>query len=165
MSAHDETQRIRTTAPGPSAPPDAPTTAVRAPGPLDLAADTAGSDTTGVLSLDELFGRTGEDSDTPQQPPAAATTSADAPTWTAMPVVSVRSEPSAAGTAAPSPAPTPAQRSGPRLAEQLLDDAAVAWNRAINRSGTWLRAGDNALMITTALAAIVLILVVATFSH
>jgi hypothetical protein len=120
----DETRRIPATS---AAPADAPTTHLRAPGPLDLAGPTDG-EPTGVLPLDELF-------------PSSA--------------------------ADPAQAATPARRgkAGPGLAERLLDDGAAAWDGAIRRAERWLRAGDNALMTVTALAAIVLILVVATFGH
>jgi hypothetical protein len=125
---------------------DAPTTAM--PGPLNLAAapdDTAAdSSTTDVLSLDELFDG--------QQA---------APTWTAMPVVPVRSEPMTPAPVAPArpPAARPAARS------RLRSDAAAAWDDAVRHTHAWLRRADNALMLLTALVAVCLILAVAAFAR
>lgn len=159
MSAHDETRQTPIApAAGQTAAPDAPTTQLRAPGPLDLAGPTE-TDTTGVLPLDELFETHDDDAGTTSTPPA------EAATRTAMPVIPVRSEPlddAATASSRPVTSPAPA-KTGPGLAERLLDDGAAAWDGAIRRAERWLRAGDNTMMVVTALAAIVLILVVATF--
>lgn len=139
---------------------DAPTTAM--PGPLNLAGaaepDTAHSDAsaTNVLSLDELF-ETDTTADSPAPP-----TAQEAPTWTAMPVVPVRSEP-----LSPPPAPTPPAapaRTAPGMGDRLRSDAAAAWHETVRRTRAWLAHGDNGLMLLTALVAVILIMAVAAFS-
>lgn len=159
----DPTQRIVRPAGRTGYAADAPTTAM--PGPLNLAGDpepVGDTSTTDVLSLDELF----DTEPVPQPaPPASEQT---APTWTAMPVVSVRSEPmTAPPTAAPRPtsaaqAATPAP--GPGVGSRLRSDAAAAWDDTVRRSRAWLGRDDNALMLLTALVAVCLILAVAAFS-
>lgn len=140
MSAYDETRRISTTStPGSEAPPDAATTQIRAPGPLDLTGPSE-ADTTNVLRLDELF-----------ETAPAAQPAQSAPARPAEPQRPVGTAPVASGEKRPS------------ALERVLDDAAAVWDGAMNRGERWLRSGDNALMAVTALAAIVLILVVATF--
>jgi hypothetical protein len=166
----DPTQRMYRPDAGSRYAADAPTTAM--PGPLNLAGasdDTAtDSSTTDVLSLDELF--EGPSAATPAAAaapasPAAVTlapaTGHSAPTWTAMPVVPVRSEPMTAAPAAPArPSPTrPAARS------RLRSDAAAAWDDTVRHTRAWLRRDDNALMLLTALVAVCLILAVAAFAR
>jgi hypothetical protein len=43
-------------------------------------------------------------------------------------------------------------------------DAITAWDGLVRRSRAWITADDNALMLMTALAAIILIVVVAALS-
>ncbi|MBV9099349.1 MAG: hypothetical protein JO079_14960, partial [Frankiaceae bacterium] len=116
--------------------PAAPTSAVETP-------------PTGILPLDQIF-ETREPGPTP-------TVTADAPTWTAMPVVPVRSEPVAAGAtgtwAAPYDRPAAAEPHAARPHVDL-DGARVA-------VGGWLRRDDNGLMLLTALVACILMIVVA----
>jgi hypothetical protein len=130
---------------------DAPTTAL--PGPLNLAGsqDAGANGTTDVLSLDELFDG--------QSPPDASPTVDEAPTWTAMPVIPVRSEPlTPAGAAAPGGAqPAP-------LGGRVRTDAAAAWKGAVRRTRAWLVRDDHGLTLMTALIAVILILAVVALS-
>jgi hypothetical protein len=101
---------------------------------------------TGVLPIDQLF-------ESPEPQPAPTAT-AEAPTWTAMPVVPVRSEP------LPGPQPTALSQqfdatATPRPARE------PAWSGAQTRVEDWLRRDDNGLMLLTALVACVLMIVVA----
>ena len=97
------------------------------------------ADATGVLPLNEIF--------EPTASAAEPTAAAEAPTWTAMPVVPVRSEPI-------EPYPGPEQR-------DRRDNAAVAWAGTRMRIEDWLRRDDNGLMLLTAVVACVLMIVVA----
>ena len=120
-----------------------------------------GTEPTGVLHLDELFA-TETDTERHIDRPSIE----DAPTWTAMPVVPVRSEPYSPPTpAAPTPgAPAPSATTRRRLSTDL----AAAKRRTgivMMRTDTWLRRDDNALMVLTALIACVLILLVAAVGH
>lgn len=130
-------------------PTDEPAPAAAAP-----AAAAADAPPTGVLSLDEIF-----EAPEPQRGP---TVTADAPTWTAMPVVPVRSEPVTAGapgawaTQLPYDA-APDQRSS--RAERPGFDA--AWARTRLQVESWLRRDDNGLMLLTAVVACLLMIVVA----
>ena len=171
MSYEDQTQRLRVTpattdldtpaentSPETTGPADTTSadTTTALPGPLDLAGPTppaAVTSDTDVLSLDDMF-------EPSTDPPARADAAAEAPTWTAMPVVSVRSEPISPPAAPPAPpAPTPRRRS--ELGLRVRSDAAAAWTGARTRTQDWLGRDDHALMIMTALVAIVLIIVVA----
>jgi hypothetical protein len=114
--------------------------------------DVAAPAETGVLPLDEIFAGPAE---------AAAdrtpTVTADAPTWTAMPVVPVRSGPVPAGppnSTWPEPHDKPAR---PPRRESI----AVSWAETRTRFEDWLRRDDNGLMLLTAVVACVLIIVVA----
>ena len=145
---------------------DAATTAL--PGPLNLAGssdagEAADSSTTDVLSLDELLGPPIPAAPEPEVTPGSST----APTWTAMPVVAVRSEPMTAATSAPAPASPASGRSAahPALGDRLRTDAAAAWDGALRRTSAWLHRDDNMLMLLTALVAVVLILAVAAFAR
>jgi len=170
MSRYDEpTQRVRA-----PQPPPAPL-----PGSLDPLrghqtetgtgwierdddVDTA-ADATGVLPLDEIF-----ESAAPAAPTAATqpTAAAEAPTWTAMPVVPVRSEPMTAAPAAPAPpAPARSAPAHPPLTDRVRTDATAAWDGAVRRTRAWLGRDDNALMLLTALVAVILILAVAAFAR
>jgi hypothetical protein len=158
MSFEDQTQRLRVQAAGTARdtarePATDTTTALPSPlnlaGPLDLAGPTAPAGDTDVLSLDDLF-------DEPRST-APGPSTAEAPTWTAMPVVAVRSEP-----ITPLDPPQPPQpRAKSDLGRRVRSDAAKAWDETRARSGVWLRRDDHALMLMTALVAIVLIIVVA----
>jgi len=146
-----------------------------------------GTEPTGVLHLDELFA-TETDTDRHVDRPAIE----DAPTWTAMPVVPVRSEPYPPATAAPAPtapATAPPHPTGPPIAakpprtnggaarakaisgttaRRLSTDLAAAKRRTgviLMRTDTWLHRDDNALMVLTALIACMLILLVAAVGH
>jgi len=167
MSFEEPTQRL-TVPPGQSAP--AQTTAAQTtaalPRPLDLAGPTPPSspdpaDKTDELSLDEIFAAPAE----AQTPEPLATE--EAPTWTAMPVIPVRSEPTPAPAGASSEAETAEtaqthpKRTGPSTSERLRTDAAAALNGTLRRSRAWLTHNDNGLMLMTAIVAIVLILAVA----
>jgi hypothetical protein len=176
MSYEDQTQRLRvapatpdldtpteTTTPEDTTPADTTTTL---PGPLDLAGPTppppAATSDTGVLSLDDMFEPpTQASAPSSNEPPAARPdAAAEAPTWTAMPVVSVRSEPTSPP-AAPHAPPTAQSRRHSELGQRVRSDAAAAWTGARTRTQDWLGRDDHALMIMTALVAIVLIIVVA----
>jgi hypothetical protein len=122
---------------------------------------------TGVLPLGELFDDAPPAAPiaTPPAAPAAPTAAEEAPTWTAMPVVPVRSEPMPmAGRPVPGTyhhtAATgtgdPAYGRAPRA--DHIGDALSATTRAV---GDWLRREDNGLMLLTAIVACILILVVA----
>jgi hypothetical protein len=131
MSFEDQpTQQLRRT------PPPAPM-----PGPLDLTADEASqSDTTEVLSVDELLG--------PDRRP--------------MDVVPVRSDGPGPGPAPvetlPAQSPTPARGA---LGQRLRNDARSAFDGARTRGWTWLQTGDNALIVLTLVVGLLLVVVIA----
>ena len=181
----DPTQRIIRPGGRPGYTGDEPTTAL--PGPLNLAgaSEPAGdTSSTDVLSLDELFDTepaptTADAAPAPAAaPPAPPTAAQNAETWTAMPVVPVRSEPMTTSYAAPAPqpatsrapaSPAPVSRvrdshSAPGTGSRLRSDAAAAWDDTVRRTRDWLGRDDNALMLLTALVAVCLILAVAAFS-
>jgi hypothetical protein len=146
---------------------DAPTTAM--PGPLNLArsadGDAADSSTTDVLSLDELFDGQPPADTAPTAPrPASTAGSETAPTWTALPVVPVRSEPMTPAPAAPRPTPESPQPAQPPIGGRMRTDAAGAWDDTVRRTRGWLGRDDNALMLLTALVAVALILAVTALS-
>lgn len=119
---------------------------------------TVEADATGVLPLDEIFAT-----------PAAAepvervtTAAAEAPTWTAMPVVPVRSEPlTAAGPTGawsqPASGPSAPSRAWPARAS-----AGETLAGARERFEGWLLRDDNGLMLLTAVVACLLMIVVAS---
>jgi hypothetical protein len=127
----------------------------------------AAAEPTGVLRLDEIFDGTGRASAGPEPATASEPTTApernaatEAPTWTAMPVVAVRSEPMPAG---PS-------ESWNEPYQQPYDEAAepaprqrgwMTWAEMQLRFEAWLRRDDNGLMLLTAVVACVLMIVVA----
>ena len=160
MSFEEPTQRVRR----PDAAAEAPTTAL--PGPLNLAEESPrdASGTTDVLSLDELF-----DGQTPSTEPAGSTEPAhratvdEAPTWTAMPVVSVRSEPVAMPDRDATPA-APAGTTPAPLGGRVRSDATAAWEAAVRRTRAWLAHDDNGLTLATALVAVILIIAIAGLS-
>ena len=163
----DPTQRIQRPAEREGYAGDAPTTAM--PRPLNLAGsvdagEPADSSATDVLSLDELLGPPVPSAPEPDPEPAPT-----APTWTAMPVVTVRSEPMtapvAAAPASPASAHPPRAAAHPPIADRMRTDAAAAWDGAVRRTRAWLGRDDNALMLLTALVAVVLILAVAAFAR
>ena len=189
MSFEEPTQRL-TVQPrdpaqmNPPAQANAAQTTVSLPRPLDLAGQAPPpspepADRTEELSLDEIFAapqpQTIEqpqpvEHPQPVEPQADATPRVEeAPTWTAMPVIPVRSEPVAdepvqAQASTPTPAKTAQpkpKRTGPSTAERLLTDASAALDGVLRRSQTWLTHKDNGLMVMTAAVAIILILVVA----
>ena len=155
MSFEEPTQRL-------SIRPEEPAqTTAALPRPLDLAGPTPDATPaapgTEELSLDQIF------EPAVAEPAAVAPAADEAPTWTAMPVIPVRSEP-----VAPRGAPDAerrgeprAERSGPSMGERLRNDAASAWDGAVRRSRAWLTRDDNGLMLMTAIVACLLILVVA----
>lgn len=109
---------------------------------------------TGVLPLDEIF-------ETPREPEQVRTptAAADAPTWTAMPVVPIRSEPLAMA----GPAGTwsePLDDAGEPRSRPPRVSAEVAWAKTRMRFEDWLRRDDNGLMLLTALVACILMIVV-----
>jgi hypothetical protein len=158
--------------------------------PADGTGPADGTEPTGVLHLDELFA-TAADAERHIDRPSIE----EAPTWTAMPIVPVRSEPYPPATPAPpttargAPGPTalPPVLTGPPLApkrpragaararsvsattgRRLSTDLAAAKRRTgvvMMRTNTWLRRDDNALMLMTALIACMLILLVAAVGH
>lgn len=103
------------------------------------------------VGLDQLF------DPTPAAPLAAATT--EAPTWTAMPVVPVRSEPLTEAR------PAPPRSQQPQMSSRVRSDAVAAWQGGVERVQTWLRSADNAVLLMTAVVGIVLIAVVAALGH
>lgn len=110
---------------------------------------------TGVLPLDEIFETAPEPAERP-----APTAAADAPTWTAMPVIPVRSEPLAMA----GPAGTwsqPYDEASERRTRLPRESAATAWAGTRMRLEDWLRRDDNGLMLLTAFVACVLMIVVA----
>jgi hypothetical protein len=121
--------------------------------------DIATADATGVLPLEEIFDTTASEPAAPlaaepiapASPARASTAATEAPTWTAMPVVPVRSEPVAMG--------EPYQ--GPQRHDRDRDGASVAWVGTRIRIEDWLRRDDNGLMLLTAIVACVLMIVVA----
>src|SRR3954452_4194742 len=171
MSFEDRTQRL-------SVPPTQTTasqtaasqTTTALPRPLNLADETPSrepADKTDELSLAEIFeappARPAPTAPPMEEPSGADPGAAEAPTWTAMPVIPVRSEPVSAPStdrlAETSQSDT--KRTGPSSAERLRSDAAAAWSGAVRRTQAWLLRDDNGLMLMTAIVAIILILVVA----
>ena len=172
MSFEEPTQRLSVARPEPTQDAASQTTAAQTtaalPRPLNLADPTPPSpperepepaDRTDELSLDELF-------TAPDRRPAEPARADEAPTWTAMPVIPVRSEPIAAAEAS-TPGETAQtsqkgpERTGPSMGERLFADATAAWGAAVRRSRAWLGRDDNGLMLMTALVAVILIFVVA----
>jgi hypothetical protein len=146
MSIEDQpTQQIRR--------PQAPTPM---PGPLNPAyqppveQSSADSGSTEVLSLDDLL-------DGPSAPaPAPSTPVPPAPVASA-PVSRV--EP-----AAPRIGAVPVRSGQPtHTSSRLRGDAAVAWRGGLDRSRAWLTSGDNAVIVGTAMIAVLLLLAVALF--
>lgn len=122
--------------------------------PEDVASPATEPNATGVLPLDQLFDRPAAEA---AVAPDTSTAAAEAPTWTAMPVVPVRSEP----LAPPPPAydgaaygDSPEQRDG--------DGATAALSGTWQRLDAWLRRDDNGLMLVTAFVACVLMVIVAS---
>ena len=152
MSIEDQpTQQIRR--PQPVAPMPGPLTpADSQPATPPVAEPTEGA--TDVLPLDDIF-------DAPAAPPRPEAAVPPAPAPTAAPT-----QPPAQ---APAPAParrigavpaTPARRE-PGLVDRLRGDGAAAWQGGLTRSRDWLSTGDNAVIVATALVALLLLLVVA----
>jgi len=98
--------------------------------------------------------------------PPAVPAAADAPTWTAMPMVSVRPEPVAATDGAPvAPVGAPARPPRrPLVSDRLRADARAAWEGTLRHTREWLWVQDNALMVATTLVAVLLIVIVATLA-
>jgi len=175
MSFEEPTQRLRVVRPEagePSSTPSATQTTAALPRPLSLADSTPPSqpddrpaDRTDELSLDEIFPAPDRRTAGPDRRAPQPAGTDEAPTWTAMPVIPVRSEPIAA---APDTAgqtertgQTDQKRTGPSTGERLFRDATAALDGAVRRSQEWLSRDDNGLMLMTAVVAIILILVVA----
>ena len=185
MSFEEPTQRLRVVRPEPAPHSDTQTTAAQTtaaqttaalPRPLSLADSTPPSqpddrpddrpaDRTDELSLDEIFAAPDRRTAGPDRRAPQPAGTDEAPTWTAMPVIPVRSEPIAA---APDTAgqtertgQTDQKRTGPSTGERLFRDATAALDGAVRRSQEWLSRDDNGLMLMTAVVAIILILVVA----
>ena len=165
MTDNDTTRTMRTV-------DEAETTQLPAPampGPLDLAGRseaTSGTDATDVLSLDELFDST-EPDPAPFVRPAAPVATADAPTWTAMPLPPP--PPPAPAPAGPEPTvradkPQRGPSASAELAARLRADTLAALNGGRQRSTRWLRNGDNAVILLTALVTLVLIASVAALA-
>ena len=178
MSFEEPTQRLRVVRPEagePSSTPSATQTTAAMPRPLSLADSTPPSqpddrpaDRTDELSLDEIFAAPDRRTAGPDRRAPQPAGTDEAPTWTAMPVIPVRSEPIAAAPDTAGQTERTGQtshsdtnRTGPSSAEQLRSDAAAAWSGAVRRSQTWLARDDNGLMLMTAIVAIILIVVVA----
>jgi len=98
--------------------------------------------------------------------PAAAVGAgiADAPTWTAMPVVPIRSD-SAASPGDPAAQPAPARWQHADTVARMRADAVAAWVTVLESTRRWFSESDNAVSAMTAAIAIVLIIVVAVLGH
>jgi hypothetical protein len=153
MSAEEPTARIRR--PDPAA--EAPTTAL--PGPLNLAGEPPidADGHTDVLSLDEMFEGAPATADSAQRTDRGGAD--EAPTWTAMPVVPVRSEPATAHGWG-----SRAEIAAAPLGGQVRTDAAAAWQAAVRRTRLWLERDDNGLTLATALVAVILIIAITGLS-
>jgi len=117
---------------------------------------------TGVLRLDEIFDDPGRATPARESTPIReSTAAAEAPTWTAMPVVPVRSEPIAAAPAGAIPSRSSDDRTETAPRRSSWDGAEVAWLATRDRVESWLRRDDNGLMLLTAVVACVLMIVVA----
>jgi hypothetical protein len=145
----------------PPADDDAPTQQIRRPappaplpGPLDLTGSSRGpdrtpADTTEVLSLDELM-------DGAASPPVAA------PAPPLPPPAAPPAPPLPPLVAAPAPAPA-ARRGPPPARDRLRADATAALAGAGRRTEDWLRTGDHALIVATAVIAMLLLVAVGSF--
>ena len=173
MSIEDQpTQQIRR--PQPAAPmpgPLSPTEAQPAAPPVSDPNDG----TTGVLSLDDIF-----EAPAATAGPEAAVAATPAPATAPEPEPAPEPAPpvaSAQPVAAPAPVTSPAApaagqrrigavpaapaRRQPGRVDRLRGDGAAAWQGGLTRSRDWLSAGDNAVIVATALVALLLLLVVA----
>ncbi len=125
----------------------------------DVDTAEASAEPTGVLPLDQIFDSPGAGAASAVRESTAAT---EAPTWTAMPVVPVRSEPLPAGPP-DSSWNQPYDETGEPGSNRgsALDGAEEALAGARERFEAWLRRDDNGLMLLTAVVACVLMIVVA----
>lgn len=182
MGRYDEpTQRVRTSQP-PAAPlpgsldplrghQTEPETVETGTGWVDTSGTTAedldtavaSPEPTGVLPLDEIFDTPGPGPGSgPARPVRESTAATEAPTWTAMPVVPVRSEPLPAGPPDRSwnqPYDETAESGSNR--GSAIEGVEEAWAGTRERFEAWLRRDDNGLMLLTALVACILMIVVA----
>ena len=149
MSHPDDqpTQRIHRPDQREAAPPTRP---LPAPGPLDLTRGEPERED-GVAALDAMMAAA--------EPQTAPSTMPEAETWTAMPVVPVRSDTMPASTEPPLP-----RRSSETMA-RVRAHAAVAWANARDWTRDWFGVHDNALGALTGAVAILLIIVVALLGH
>jgi hypothetical protein len=159
VSPEETTQQMRAVRPD-----DATEVVAPLPGSLDVGREDRTPDRTEVLSLDELFPPVPEPAapvaptpPTPPAAPAAPLASADAPTWTAMPVP----QPPAAPAAPAQPAAADRRR---EVVDRVRADAQAALAGTRRRGEEWLRAGDNLVILLTALIALVLLLAVAALA-
>lgn len=121
----------------------------------ETAAPTVDTGATGVLPLDQIFEEPGQ-----PEPARMPTAAAEAPTWTAMPVVPIRSEPLAQAGAADAWS-QPGDEVPAAGVRKPRANAGVAWARTRMQLEDWLRRDDNGLMLLTALVACILMIVVA----
>jgi hypothetical protein len=159
-------------------------TGTRLPGPLDPARPSGGDATgthhrSGTQSRPGTQGSSGTESkprtevlsihdlmDGPPGAPQVATgpavaTAPAAPAAEPLPTPAASPAPRPAAAPAPVPAvPAPA-RERSEVAERLRADAAAAWDGARRRTADWLRQGDNALIVATAVVALLLVIVLA----
>jgi hypothetical protein len=153
VSPEETTQQMRAVRPD-----DATEVVAPLPGSLDVGREDRTPDRTEVLSLDELFPPVPEPAaPVAPTPPAAPLASADAPTWTAMPVP----QPPAAPAAPAQPAAADRRR---EVVDRVRADAQAALAGTRRRGEEWLRAGDNLVILLTALIALVLLLAVAALA-
>ena len=175
MSIEDQpTQQIqRPGAPAPMPGPLNPAAPPPAPAPEEMA-DNGSNE---VLSLDDLLDGPATPAlaspvaAAPAAPAAtAATASVETPPVAATPITTTPAVPPAPP---PAPATAPAaprigavpvrsgQTSTPGTGGRLRGDAVAAWRGGLDRSRTWITAGDNAVIAATVLVALMLLLVVA----
>jgi hypothetical protein len=162
MSIEDQpTQQIRR--PAPPAPMPGSLGPVRDHGDPADPADPPDSGSTEILSLDDLLsGPQAPTTEGPSRPvdsprvePVAETPTPAAETPTPV------APPPAAPRIGAVPVSAEPQRTG--RAGGVLGDAASAWRGSLDRSRAWLTAGDNTVIVATAVIALLLLLAVALF--
>jgi hypothetical protein len=151
VASDTETQRLRRPA-TPAWP--GPLDQTRSPQPAPVQTPE-----TEVLSIHDLMETAPVTSDATVVQAAPATPIPVAPTPTPTPVAAPAVTPRAAASGS---TPRPTRRPTVDVGQRLRSDGAAALSGARRSTEDWLRAGDHALAVATALVTLVLLVVVAT---